>query len=84
MKMRRCIPKALFAVLTVQAQGWKDRKAARRSWFEREKVRLRADIVALATPGGGTGVAATDAKIREWAPQCLPAAGGGPAPGGGV
>ena len=48
-----------------------DAKTARRRWHQSEIDLLRADIIALEAPGGGTGSEVADARIRCWCPAAL-------------
>ena len=55
-----------------QLEGFHERKRTRQIWLAQQIVELRNSIADLDAPGGGTGCAAADAKIKQWAPMCLP------------
>ena len=60
-----------WTIYRMRRGGFADSLAMRRRAVEAEESDLRREIKAMNTKGGGTGNAAADARLREWAPCVL-------------
>ena len=55
----------------IQLHGFAAAKRARMLWVEEQTEALRRDVRDLGVPGGGTGNAVADKRLRAWAPLAL-------------